>query len=144
MLNRPKPLVPGEEKIEPTISPQVRAETKKAEIPSPKADSRWRIKQIDSKEAAKASSSIPGAGKKLRKNCLPRKKPVAAPKPPQEIVLKISDRDKAISQLRELVKQFKGEIVTTEGNRFLASLPASSFSEFEKELVGVSSTRPDG
>ena len=63
-----------------------------------------------------------------------------SPSPPQEIVLKISDRDKAISQLRELVKQFKGEIVTTEGNRFLASLPASSFSEFEKELVGVSST----
>jgi hypothetical protein len=63
-----------------------------------------------------------------------------SPGPPQEIVLKISDRDKAISQLQELVKQFKGEIVTTEGNRFLASLPASSFSEFEKELGGVSST----
>jgi hypothetical protein len=63
-----------------------------------------------------------------------------SPSPSQEIVLKISDRDKAISQLRELVKQFKGEIVTIEGNRFLASLPASSFSEFERELAGVSST----
>jgi hypothetical protein len=67
------------------------------------------------------------------------KKSAMAPIAPQEIVLKISDRGKAVSQLRDLVKKFKGEIVTTEGNGFVASLPAGSFSEFEKELVGVSS-----
>jgi hypothetical protein len=129
---------PGEEKLKGAYSPQVEAEAEKAEIPSSKKTVK-RYRTVDSKEAARArtSSSEP---EEIGKGLISKEESAMAPKPPQEIVLKISDRDKAISQLRELVKQFKGEIVTTEGNRFLASLPASSFSEFEKELVGVSST----
>ena len=129
---------PGEEKLKGAFSPQVEAKAKKAEIPSSKTTAMG-YRTVDSKEAARArtSSSEP---EEIGKGLISKEESAMAPSPPQEIVLKISDRDKAISQLRELVKQFKGEIVTTEGNRFLASLPASSFSEFEKELAGVSST----
>ena len=136
-VEQAKAPLPEEKKFEPT-TPQVRAETKRAEVPSTKAEV-LASKQIESKEAAKAAAPSPEPGR-IEKELLAKRKPVASPSPSQEIVLKISDRDKAISQLRELVKQFKGEIVTIEGNRFLASLPASSFSEFEKELAGVSST----
>jgi hypothetical protein len=62
-----------------------------------------------------------------------------AAKPPQEIILKVSDQGKILSRLNELVKQFGGEIVSTEGNIFLASLPVSLFSEFEKGLSTLSS-----
>ena len=136
-VEQAKAPLPEEKKFEPT-TPQVRAETKRAEAPSPKAEV-LAFKQIESKEAAKAAAPSPEPGR-IEKELLAKKKPVAATKPHQEIVLKISDREKAISQVQELVKQFGGEMLTTKGNGFLASLPASSFSEFEKELVGVSST----
>ncbi len=61
-------------------------------------------------------------------------------KPAQEIVLRISDRKKVVSQLQELIKQFGGEVVTTEGNMFVASLPTGSFSEFEKEVAELGSS----
>jgi hypothetical protein len=136
-VEQAKAPLPEEKKFEPT-TPQVRAETKTAEAPSPKAEV-LAFKQIESKEAAKAAAPSPEPGR-IEKELLAKKKPIAATKPHQEIVLKISDREKAISQLRELVRQFKGEIVTIEGNRFLASLPKNSFSDFKKELEGVSST----
>ena len=60
-------------------------------------------------------------------------------KPPQEIILKVSEQGKILSQLNELVKQFGGEIITSERNILLASLPASTFSEFEKDVVRLSS-----
>lgn len=67
-----------------------------------------------------------------------------ASKLPQEIILKISNREEVIPQLHELIKQFGGEMVAAEGNMFLASLPTASFSEFEKELSGLStSTKTD-
>jgi hypothetical protein len=56
----------------------------------------------------------------------------------KEIVLRISDRGKVISQLHELVERFGGEMVTAEPNRLLASLPMNSFSDFEKELIRMS------
>jgi predicted anti-sigma-YlaC factor YlaD len=62
-----------------------------------------------------------------------------AAKPPQEILLRISDREKTLNQLYELLQQFGGKIITTEGNIFLASLPKATFSEFEKELLGLGS-----
>ena len=96
------------------------------------------FKKIESKEAAKAAAPSPEPGR-IEKEWVVKRKSVAATKPPQEIVLKISDKERAVSQLRELVKQFKGEIVATEENGVLASLPSGSFSEFEKRLVWVSS-----
>jgi hypothetical protein len=136
-VEQAKALLPEEKKFEPT-TPQAKAETKGAEAPSPKTEL-LALKKIESKEAAKAAAPSPEPGK-IEKEWVVRRKSVAATKPPQEIVLKISDREKAISQLRELVKQFRGEIVITKENEFLASLPAGSFSEFNRRLVGVSST----
>jgi len=62
-------------------------------------------------------------------------------KPPQEIILRTSNRERVISQIHELVKQFGGEIVKEEGNILLASLPVASLSEFKKELTGLSSPK---
>jgi putative zinc finger protein len=61
-------------------------------------------------------------------------------KPPQEIILRISDRKNVVLRLQELVKQFGGEVVATEGDSLLASLPTGSFSKFEKELEGFGSS----
>ena len=65
-------------------------------------------------------------------------------KPTKEITLTISDREKILPQLYELVKQSGGEIVTAERDILLASLPAASFSEFEKELAGLGSSAKAG
>jgi hypothetical protein len=131
----------GEKRLE-AYAPQVKAEAKKAEAPSSKTEI-VRDQTFDLKEAAKGKipSSEP---EKVEKERPAQEKLAMASKPPQEIVLRIADREKAISQLHELIKQFGGEIVTTEGNRFLASLPTSSFPEFEKELAELSASADAG
>jgi hypothetical protein len=63
-----------------------------------------------------------------------------AAKPPQEIVLRSSDREKTMNQLHELLQELGGKIVAMEGNILLASLPAVTFSEFEKELLRLGSS----
>jgi hypothetical protein len=137
-----KTLVQGEEKLEGVYVPQMKAEAKKAEIPSSESKV-MRYQAFDSKETGRAKTPSPEP-EEIEKELTSKEKSVVASKPPQEIVLRISDRKKAISQLHELVKRFEGEIVTAEGNRFLASLPTGSFSEFEKELAGLgSSTKAD-
>ncbi len=117
---------------------QMRAEAKKEEAPSPKSEI-VAHQAFDSKEQekAKAPSAEPEmAGKGL----LATKKSVVTSTPPQEIILRISDREKVVSRLQELIKQFKGEVVATEGNMFVASIPTGSFSGFEKEVVELGST----
>jgi hypothetical protein len=134
--------VPGEEKLEKASVPQGEAEIKKAEIPVPKNEV-MAYQKIDSKEAARAKAPSPELGK-IEKGWVAKEKSVVASKPPQEILLRISDREKVVPQLQELVKHFGGEMVTVEGNKFLASLPTDSFPEFEKELAGLSaSTQTD-
>ncbi len=140
-VEQAKAPLPEEKKFEPT-TPQVKAETKRVEAPSPKTEV-LAFKQIESKEAAKAAAPSPEPGK-IEEELLTKKKPVAATKPSQEIVLKISDQEKATSQVQELVKQFGGEMLTTKGNRFLASLPMDSFPEFEKELAALSASTDAG
>jgi hypothetical protein len=54
--------------------------------------------------------------------------------------MKISDREKSLNQLHALLQEFGGEIVTKEGDIFLASLPADTFSDFEKKLIGLGSS----
>jgi len=122
-------------------APQIKGEAKKAEEPAPKTEVKG-YRTLDSREEARGRA-LSREPEKFEKELLAKKKSVVAAKPSQEIVLRISDRDKAISQLRELVKQFKGEIVTTGENGLLASVPAGSFSEFRKELVDVSSGDAD-
>jgi len=140
-VERAETAVPIKERLEAT-APQVKAEEKKAEVTSSKTEV-MREQTFDLKEAArvKVPSSEP---EKIEKGLSAQGKLAMASKPHQEIILRISDREKAISQLHKLVKQFGGEIVMTEGDRFLASLPKGSFSEFEKELAELSaSTRTD-
>jgi hypothetical protein len=134
-IEQAKTAVPREEGLE-ADTPQAKAEAKKAEVPSSNTEV-MRDQTFDLKEAARTRvpSSEP---EKVEKGLPTQEKLFMASKPPQEIVLRISDREKAISQVLELVKQFGGEIVTAEGNRFLASLPTGSFSEFEKELAELS------
>lgn len=67
-----------------------------------------------------------------------------AKKAAREITLKISDREKAFGQIQELTKKMGGEIVIEDGDVLLASLPVSSYMEFEKELtkIGLPSSAP--
>jgi len=133
---------PGEEKLKGASVPQGETEIKKVEAPVPKNEV-MAYQQIDSKETARAKAPSPEPGK-IEKRWVAKEKSVVASKPPQEILLRISDREKVVPQLQELVKHFGGEMVTVEGNRFLASLPINSFPEFEKELGGLSaSTQTD-
>jgi len=128
--------VPREEKFEGAYVPQVKAEAKKVETP-PSRTEVMAYPPIESKEAARAKAPTPEPGK-IEKGLAAKEKSAVASKPPREIILKVSDRDKMISKLQELVKQFGGEMVTAEENIFLASLPTGSFPEFEKELMGLS------
>jgi len=130
--------VPGEEKKEGTYAPQVRSEAKKVETPPPKAGI-MTYQQTASKGAPREKTPSP-APEKIERELAAQEKALVVSKPPQEITLRISDRKKVIPRLHELLKQFGGEVVTTEGDMFLASLPTSSFSEFERELAGLSSS----
>lgn len=132
-----KNLVPGEEKLKGAYTPQVEAEAKKSEV-LPKAEI-MAYQTIDSKEAARAKAPSPEPGK-IQKELVAKEKSVLTSRLPQEIILRISDREKVIFQVHELVKQFGGEIVTTGENMLLASLPTGSFSKLEKELVGLSAS----
>jgi hypothetical protein len=137
-----KTSVPGEEKLKEAHVPQSKTEAKKAETPSPGVGVVG-YQRLDSKEAASAQAPSPEPGR-FEKGLIAKEKSIVAAKPSREIVLRISDREGVISKLHELVKQFGGEMVTSEGNMFLASLPTGSLSEFEKELAGLStSTKAD-
>ncbi len=63
---------------------------------------------------------------------------------PVEMVVKTSDREKAIPELQDLVDRFGGEILKQEGNLLIASLPASRLAEFERGLSAMSSSHRMG
>jgi hypothetical protein len=133
---------PPREEMEEAHVPRVKVESKKMEEPSP-GTGVMGYRKFDSKEPARAQAPSPEA-EGIEKGLVAKEKSIVAAMPAQEIVLRISDREKTISQLHELVRQFGGEMVTAEGNMVVASLPNSSFSEFEKELTGLStSTKAD-
>ncbi len=141
-VEQAKTSVPGEEKLKEAYVPRAKAEAKKAETPSP-GTGVVGYQKLDSKEAAGAQAPSPEP-RRIEKGLIAKEKSTVAAKPPQEIILRISDREEVISKLHELVKQFGGEMVTSEGNMFLASLPTRSLAEFEKELAGLStSTKAD-
>jgi hypothetical protein len=71
---------------------------------------------------------------------MPRRKVFFAAKPSRDIILRVSDREKAFFQVREVLKQHGGEIEKEEENTLLASLPETSLSEFEKRLAELSSS----
>jgi hypothetical protein len=128
--------VPREGWPEGAPVPRTKAEAKKREA-SARSTELLEYKAVDSKEAASEAG-------KIEREPASRKQSLIASEPPQEIILRIPDRKKAIPLLHELVKQFGGEVVTTKGDMFLVSLPTGSFSEFRKELAGIlSSSKTD-
>jgi hypothetical protein len=135
-VEQPKSSLPREEKLKEAYVPPVRADAKKMETPAPGTDVMG-YRTFNSKEAARAQVPSPEpAG--IEGRLVAKEKSIAPSKPPREIALRVSDREKVTSKLHELVKQFGGEIVTSEENMLLVSLPTGSFSGFEKELAGLS------
>ncbi len=117
-------------------APQMKAEAKKEEVPSPKSEIvAHQTYNLREQEKAKNPALEP---QRVGKGFAAREKSVVALKP-QEMILRISDREKVASRIQELVKQYGGEVVATEGNMFVASLPAGTFSEFEKEVAELGS-----
>jgi hypothetical protein len=130
--------VPKEGKLEDATVPQVKAEAKKREATA-RSTGAIGSQTVASKEAARAKTPLPEPGKS-EEGWVAKDKSMVTLKPPREMILRVSDRERVISRLYEMVKQFGGEVVATEGDMFLASLPTGSFTEFEKELAGLSSS----
>jgi anti-sigma factor RsiW len=115
------PLPSEKQAVEPSLKPSPPKQIEKAKTPVSETT------PAPSETAAKEAALAKGEQASL------------AVKPPQEILLRISDREKTLNQLYELLQQFGGKMITTEGNIFLASLPKATFSEFEKELLELGS-----
>jgi len=127
---------PAEEGPEMSRS-QMKIEAEEEDVRSPRSEIiAHRAFDLREQEKAKIPSAEP---ERAGKGFAAKEKSVVALKPPQEIVLRISDRGKVVFRLQELIKQYGGEVVTTEGNIFVASLPLGSFSGFEKEVSELGS-----
>jgi hypothetical protein len=133
-----KALVSREARLEKAPVPQMEAGAKKREAPV-RSEEVLGHQAVDSAEAARAGVPSPEPPKIDKELAVSGKTRVPS-KPPQEIILRISDREKVIPLLHELVKQFGGEVIATRGDRVLASVPTGSFREFEKELAEISSS----
>jgi hypothetical protein len=97
-------------------------------------------KRAEPGETSMAESKAPSPQEKEDdKIALARESPATAAIPAQEIIVRTSDQEKALSELQSLVKEFGGEIVRQEGHILLASLPTASYPEFEKRLEGMTS-----
>jgi Putative zinc-finger len=92
--------------------------------------------QAKDAEKAESPTSKPG---KIGKVVTSESSAFLTAKPSQEIILRVQDQEKAISQLQSLVKEFGGEIVRQEGYIVLAYLPTGSYWPFERKLEGMAS-----
>ena len=124
--------VSGAQKAEGAFVPKAIEEDKGVVVPAPKTE-RVETGTLRMQEAGKAKAA-PSESEKVESVRVAKEKISLPAKPSREIILRISDRAEIVSQLQELIKGFGGETVTAEENILLASLPAASFSEFEKEL----------
>ncbi len=137
----------GAEHTRPFISGPLSEEKKTDQLPAKREVEKERVaakpslKEIE-KSKIPASEAIPAPSEKEKREAasIVKEKTSSAAKPPREIVLRTFDREKALNQIQILLQQFEGKMITTGGDVFLASLPAATFSEFEKELLGLSSS----
>ena len=128
-----------EKKIDRMVASKVEEEARSATASIPKTEApAVETPQLKAAEEGKPPLSEPG---KVAKLGGAERRTYFAAKPPQEMILRISDREKALSQLHELIKQFGGEIVKEEGNILLTSLPNASFLGFKKELAAIGSSK---
>jgi len=125
------PLSEGKE-IEKVAIPKEKEKARDSGTYLPKAEA----PQTKDAEKAESPPSEPG---KIRKGVTLERSASLAAKPPQEIILRVQDQEKAISQLQGLVKEFGGEIERQEGYIVLAYLPTASYPQFEKKLEGMAS-----
>jgi hypothetical protein len=127
-----------EKKAEIAHVTEMKEEAKKGVSSPPKAEIKGN-QAINLKETAMARAPSPGV-EKFEKELTRKEKSVGDLKSPREIILAVSDHEKTLSKLNELVKQSGGEIITSEKNVYLVSLPIRFFSEFERELKTLSSS----
>ena len=117
------PKVPGPKQYEPqpAAAPAPQKLKSDAGLTNKPAEER-----LEAREGAKGSGTLQQAVR-------------ASPGPAasEEFVVKSSDREKSLSDLRQLINRFGGETLTTEGNVLLVSLPGSSLPEFRKELEEI-------
>ncbi len=128
-------LLPAEKQVGQVVAKK-EVEKERIAVPPP-------LKEIEKTQTPVSGTLSVPAGKQQMEGALAEgakgEQASFAVKPPQEIVLQSSDWEKTLNQLHELLQRFGGKIVTTEGNIFLASLPAVTLQEFEKELLGLGS-----
>jgi len=120
----------GEKEIEKVTVPKERKEPRGPVATFPKAGA------PQAKGTEKAGSPLSEQEKIREGTMLARRVPIA-PEPSREIILSVSDQEKAVSQLQGLVEEFGGEIIREKGHILLASLPTASYSQFEKKLEGI-------
>lgn len=95
------------------------------------------------KDAEEAKPSSVGAGKTEGPLAMRAKAPGLS-KPPQEMVLKSADRRETVSQVEGLLGRLGGTIFREDEESLWVSLPASSVSALEKELVALGSAPTAG
>lgn len=142
-----RPQLKGAKHTRPFVSGPLSEEKKADQLPAKREMEKERVasqpslKEIE-KSKIPSSEAIPAPSekKKIEAASILKEKASPAAKPPQEIVLRTFDREKTLNQIQILLQQFEGKMITTGGDVFLASLPAATFSEFEKELLGLSSS----
>lgn len=125
----------GNKEIEDPRIRLSKEEGKKQEVFIPKSEGVL-SQQVESKEGAGARMVTPGPNK-LEEGFTVQEKSLGALRPSREIILKVADREKAISQLQDWIKHFGGGMLALEGDSILASLPSPIFSEFEEKLAGL-------
>ncbi len=131
------PSLSREKAVEKAAVQKERGEARGAGVSLPKDE----VPQMKGSEKAEGSAPEPG---KIEKGVALGRIASLADKPPQEFIVRISDQEKAVSQLHEMVNRFGGEVLKEEGNLLLASLPSASLAGFEKELEEMSSPKKVG
>ncbi len=96
------------------------------------------VETVHPKEMATVSAP-PLEEKRREEEPAGRVKMPLAKKVTHEIRLKISDREKAFSQVEELTKGLGGAVLREDGDALVATLPVSTYGEFEKGLARLGS-----
>ncbi len=135
----PPPINVYPEKYRAEAKPSVADEEKKILSTPPLKEEQATAESLQPKEMVKAEAPPVEEKRRESERTGTIEMPLAK-KPIREITLKISDRGKAVSRLQELAKQLGGEVVREDGNVLLATLPASSYAKFEKELAQIGSS----
>jgi hypothetical protein len=117
-------------------------EQERAEVPAPSLPkTEAPVAEVQPLKESERAESQPAEVDKEKKPVLAKEKALFAAKPLREIILKVSQREKVLSRIQELVKQSGGKIEKEEGDALLAFLPAASLPKFEERLAELSSPK---